>query len=213
MREAVALVSVLLLSTTFVVPVGQAGSCSDNNSGPGNASAACAFTCEMGDVVHISASVDDEGSVYASGNCGMAVAECVGTGSCSGQSPEPVNGQGGGPCEATGRGGAWTRVAVNCWSQTSGSGSVVPDLGELPDCGRGYGDLCGFHPCTVDMVAPTLETVCGILPGSAPASFNSMVAMRGTVGDMRAFACTPGGCIETTVTCDTSLIGWHCLAY
>lgn len=180
-------------AASFAVPV-SAKTCDE--SGFGEEEANCRWSCNGGWIIKVSASVDDNGAITGKADCGGAIAECVGTGFCSKESPEPTSVGAIGTCTATGDGGWWTHVSVTCSHvRKEGSGADTPDVLDeiiqnwsVPQEDPSSGPGSEVH----GPVSATIEVAFGVATG--------YLCDQGT-----------GVCKIAPVDCDFDAEPWHCV--
>lgn len=186
-RRAYILAATLLtMIAASAAPSVTAGSCSGGSSGFGDESSACIFGCVTNEWINAWASVDDSGSVSASGNCGGVSASCSESdGYCYDWSNSPSTFGGNGGCDGFGNGGWWTDMTFGCYTQTAGSASPF---------------------ATVD------DVVADILADPTAVPEITGVIVTGHLGIFSGLSCVKGEvCVPFVPNCSIDALGfWSC---
>lgn len=174
MDRILLLAATALLALPLSPPSASAGRCDGDDWGWGEVEDWCTFTCARNEWLGVMGSVDDEGFIRVTADCGGMSAICFDDdGGCEGTSPEPTPGLGGGLCEGFGHGGFFTRIAFSCWTQSAGSGD--DPLDGIVEISRTFTppelpiaqDATGLHVVVTEGVPVALA--CAPARGCAPA--------------------------------------------
>lgn len=189
MKTSLALMIALLVAAAFVPSPAASDSCNGTDQGFGQIQDQCNFTCNKGNWIQVSGSVDDNGGIEVVAECAGASAKCIGNGSCSGKGWTTAAYSSYGTCKASGYGGAWTTIGYGC---ATGSGGTSSGGSKLQP---------GVH-----YQSPTSGASAGA--GTSPG-----VHVRVVNGVASGFACGPESCVPIVPTCEFHPdLTWTCRA-